>query len=242
MSICHFCYEPARSNEDAWPLWLISKFDGVQAIMGADIGAKSQRWPTDTPRARIRCVCKRCNNEWMSQIESATKPTIEQMITSEATPLGPEAQVVLARWAVKTAMVFQAADRLREPFYSRAERAAFKERFELPAHTSVWAATCVENRSVFTLASVLGSEEFNPTVSGFVTSLVFGPLALQVLTIRPPVEIPNTTRITIETSANPWQEILLPLWPSTGEHLSWPTRMALRGEDGVNLLATRFRP
>ena len=124
MSLCHFCCEPARSNEDAWPLWLISKFDGVQAIMGADIGAKSQRWPTDTPRARIRCVCKRCNNEWMSQIESAAKLTIERRITSEATLLEPEAQIVLARWAIKTAMVFQAADRLREPFYSRAERAA----------------------------------------------------------------------------------------------------------------------
>jgi hypothetical protein len=47
---------------------------------------------------KIRRVCKRCNNGWMGQIESETKPLLIPVILGQTCVLSPDDQLQIATW------------------------------------------------------------------------------------------------------------------------------------------------
>ena len=54
---------------------------------------------------KLRVVCGDCNNGWMSALESAAKPTLTALITSQPRVLSPDDLGVLARWVALKVMV-----------------------------------------------------------------------------------------------------------------------------------------
>jgi hypothetical protein len=70
--------------------------------------------------------------------------------------------------------------------------------------------------------------------------MVFGSLALQVVSVRAPVTIASDTVITYDTSEAPWGEGLLQIWPPSPATWEWPPAMGLRGDLGIEALIARF--
>jgi hypothetical protein len=110
MRNCTFCGSAGPLHlEHAAPQWLLT---AVQDAGGGEPGI-TYAWfgPEEEPRTwrgseiTVRNVCDPCNHGWMSALESVTKPIVKPLLADLTFSLGTDEQGVLARWALKTAMV-----------------------------------------------------------------------------------------------------------------------------------------
>lgn len=135
---CLFCPNPADSAEDVWSTWILEDLKPVQPIQikrGKDLA----KW-VDNPEVRIKCVCQRCNNGWMNEIEGENKPHKLAIMNDKQTVLTPMQQKSLTRWAILKAMVLDGASKTkRTPFYSEGERVGMKPPLRsFPVGTHTW--------------------------------------------------------------------------------------------------------
>lgn len=244
MRTCMFCGHRVSSVEDAWPLWLMKRFPiSDKARTYGEIGVRSLgNWPTPKPRLRVKRLCKNCNNGWMSRLESVAKPLFESILDQQFTAIDPSTQVILARWATKTAMVLEAIDSNRTWFYDEAERLIMCKTQTIPERTSVWIANCVNYPNIYGAAKDLWTSPNNTGAHAFVTTMGFGSLALQVVTIKVPPKIPAHVTLTYDVSEGPWDQTLAQVWPANQKTLSWPPRYGLNEELGLEALAERLNP
>lgn len=56
---------------------------------------------------KVRVVCGGCNSGWMSDLETHVAPLLVRVAEGRHASLSKDQQAVLARWALKTALVFQ---------------------------------------------------------------------------------------------------------------------------------------
>lgn len=94
----------AKWVEDLYPEAAASKSTSI--IFGA--GGKQTRYESFPFTQNVKVVCKTCNNEWMSALESSVGPILGPMVR-DATwiRLKPPTQRLIATWAVKTAFMLQ---------------------------------------------------------------------------------------------------------------------------------------
>ena len=117
---CRFCGERrSRAKEHAWPQWLLETTNLSDAltrethagIAGEVVDARVQSFQS----MRDGRVCATCNNTWMSDLENATKPIIENVITSgNLYALDDDEKSRLAVWSFKTAIVRNAVTNYRK--------------------------------------------------------------------------------------------------------------------------------
>ena len=127
--LCVFCGEPAKTVEDVWPCWMTNHLiaPGVMEIeRGPAFELKTH--PVDRPELAIKCVCAKCNNGWMSQLQDAGKPIIERLWNEEACDLELGDCRTLSLWAVMTSMALQAFGDEETQLYSDLERERGQER------------------------------------------------------------------------------------------------------------------
>lgn len=225
-------------------MWLTSRFPVTKmARMFAERGGERLgEWPTTKPELIVKHLCAKCNNGWMSRLEREAKPIITSLLDDRLEAVGFNVQTTLATWAVKTAMVLEAFDPSRPWFYTDAEREHMRQTRDIPPRTEVWVAKCVDQPDLFSAANDLQSDGDGCGVRARLTTMAFGALAVQVLTLRAPSEIPETTRVTYDTSEGPWANVLVPVWPISNISHTWPPPMGLRSESGIEALARRLRP
>src|SRR5579864_5161898 len=122
---CLFCPNPVDSAEHLWSDWILEDLKPVEPIH-IKFGKTFAKW-VDDPEVRIRCVCQRCNNGWMSSIESENKPHMLAMMNDKSTLLAPTQQKLLTLWAILKAMVLDGSSRsLCSHVYTASERGAMK--------------------------------------------------------------------------------------------------------------------
>lgn len=64
----------------------------------------------EEPIATAKVLCRSCNNEWISRIDSAAADVLKPLIRGEETvTLGRAGQAAFAAWIYKSALVFDAA-------------------------------------------------------------------------------------------------------------------------------------
>lgn len=116
---CIFCEGPAggsqRTREHVLPQWMsgvllqTAKERSVERltdiVSGQDPIVHTKNYNAPGRSRSIKCVCARCNNGWMSLLESSCKEALTGLILGEASVLSPQVRTELARWAVKTVMV-----------------------------------------------------------------------------------------------------------------------------------------
>ncbi|WP_394657626.1 hypothetical protein [uncultured Novosphingobium sp.] len=56
---------------------------------------------------KLKCVCKPCNNEWMSRIEKTAAPVFRRIKEAPLCELSPDDRLQIARWATLKAMVLE---------------------------------------------------------------------------------------------------------------------------------------
>ena len=244
MRMCMFCLNKASTCEDAWPLWLMKHFPtSSTAHMNAEIGGwKLDSWSPAKPSLRVKRLCPSCNNGWMSRLESETKPVLESILDDQLKDLDTSAQLTLARWAVKTAMVLEATDSNRCWFYSEDDRQLMRKALDLPQRTSVWIAKCVNQPNIYSAAKHLRTTPGDDGVHMYATTMAFGSLALQVESIRTPSAVPENVAVTYDVREGDWDQTLVQVWPASQNSRAWPPYCGLDGDWGLDALTNRVSP
>ncbi len=106
------------SKEHFWSDWMSelishgSESKHIHKIVSADakIGTnqkvdKSESRQGDVTTKKIRVVCRKCNNGWMSKIEMKAKPILTQLILGRDCCLTPEQSHTLALWIAMKVIV-----------------------------------------------------------------------------------------------------------------------------------------
>lgn len=245
MRTCMFCQEPASSKEDIWPQWLTKRFPLSDASrMEAERGGHKLRiWQTKTSQFLLaKCVCGKCNNGWMSRLENEMKPIVGSILDEQFRDLDVSSQTVIAVWAIKTAMALEALYPEREFFYSENERQNMRALSAIPERTSIWIAKCINQQNIYSAGKDLRTPPGDNEAKAFVTTMAFGSLALQVVSIRITASLPKEIQVTYDTREGPWGKILLQVWPLVPYSQPWPPSYGLDGEWGLETLTERLSP
>lgn len=154
---CFFCGRAApMSAEHAWPRWLGqgTEVEPKQVTSSIGYGRTADDTLTEAPNrivekkgsvltARIREVCRDCNNGWMSRLEVSAQPLLERLWTPSyvfgATTLSVAESIVVATWATKTAWVRERTTEQVVTATSDMRRCLMDEQVP-PEFTSVWVA------------------------------------------------------------------------------------------------------
>lgn len=157
--------------------------------------------------AKTRCVCARCNNGWMSDLESKAKPLLGDLIDGRPRAFTETQREIVATWFVKTAFVQGAKfpPSLPRGFYHQ----LYRDR--LPSEdTRVWLfavarrnQTYIDYRHIYTYPS----DEQRPDVPNAFSSVVsvgrIGAFVLGWTGRRPPCR----------ELMSRWGEALIAVWP-----------------------------
>lgn len=230
--------------EDVWPLWLMTRFPGSDtARTYGEVGKRSLGdWPTVNPRLRVKRLCRNCNNGWMSRLENVAKPLFNSILEEQLVVIDPSDQFTFSCWAVKTAMVLETIDSNRTWFYDETERRLMCQTQAIPQRTSVWIAKCVDHPNIYSVAKDLKTSPNDAAVCAFVTTMGFGSIALQVVSLKVPATILPKAKVTYDVSDGPWDQTLVQVWPASRNPLPWPPKYGLRDELGLEALTERLNP
>lgn len=114
---CVFCGQVEDLHrQHIWPDWLTGAVPwGHDMHTHSKISGERQVIHQAPPFTRtVRAVCqRRCNGGWMSQLENAAKQPLLAMILGKTQPLDRDTQDVVAFWALQTAFMFAATDRVK---------------------------------------------------------------------------------------------------------------------------------
>jgi hypothetical protein len=246
MRTCIFCDSPVNSKEDAWPLWLVRQFgNSEKGIVEGQRGRQVPRiWRAGKFPLRTGNVCKNCNNGWMSDLENRVKPIMERFFLHEKVSLNPSDQLTVAIWICKNAMVYETLRQKTSCFFTAQERKSFRESFHLPLHSFIWIAKVVGFAGLFCTASDLNGivTESLDQVKAYTTTMAFGPFVGQILNVKMSKSIHPNMKIAEGLQPVPSDQTLIQVWPITSNMVSWPNKVGLNGEFGLDFFAHYWKP
>lgn len=115
---CIFCGKGDLTKQHLFPQWLQQiaaaagpnhaiEFSGEvmhpDGILRTHKSETVRQGPTHT--AKLRVVCRRCNNEWMSRLEERVKPLVTALVTGSPTTITRTQRKNLAAWITMVAAV-----------------------------------------------------------------------------------------------------------------------------------------
>jgi hypothetical protein len=212
---CAFCgADGPLTNEHVWP----KRFEKClvappgprryrHEMTGESADKPDREWMTVSFDHQVRIVCRDCNHGWMANLDAEAEPLVCALMGGRTIYLQPEAQDLLARWALKTAYVceYLNAPELR---FVPAEHRDELRRGILPGDTYVY-VSCYRGvhagwhrRRSFDLYE----NEARVEGKGYILSFGLGELAVQV------VGYPDIARRPIEVQPEglAWERRLLP--------------------------------
>jgi len=146
---CIFCGGLPLSKEHIFPRWMHqyipltkqghhSLFENIR-VAGTQV--RTRKHPGDPKSKTIGCVCRPCNNGWMSEIQNKTKPILSRLIQGESISLDKKSQQLLATWLTMATMVSEQFNFV-EPMIAipRSQVAAFRESQRPPKGWKIWVA------------------------------------------------------------------------------------------------------
>ena len=142
MGICLFCgCDRKMSKEHVLPQWINATPVGEGPVTIQRVAQTGESSAYTAPRAAAitaRAVCEQCNSGWMNQLEGAARPWLTPMMEGQQLQLLPDAHDVLARWAVKTAIMFLYST--SPPVGAEAPHRSELRDGRLPSGAGVWLA------------------------------------------------------------------------------------------------------
>jgi hypothetical protein len=195
--------------------------------LGADANDRRE-WPRLPFREDARIVCKTCNGGWMSDLEKAAQPVLERPIRRKASTFGTPHQTILATWALKTALVFQASQNVR---IAPAEHFShLRQRRTPPRQVAVWLGSHYRARSdagnsVFVQRPLslespdgrIDTEKRQNQPFGYLNFLAVGGISFLILGHR------FANSIDVEYDG-PLADALIRIWPRRAPVVAWPPR------------------
>ncbi len=238
--VCIFCGRSPVTNEHVIPRW-------VAALILKDPRAKNLprpidhqlrgdtrlvTWRSDRIDVRAKCVCRDCNQGWMSRIEDDAQAFIRPMIMGQHISLDADAQRRVATWVALRALVFRhlaegvipADEEWRKQFYDHRS----------PPDTCYQWIIAYDGSQPFYYAGndiTVSFDTGNPTdpgdtPHGILMILAVGYFAVKVLWIRKGE--PN----------KPPPPGLLRAWPASSTPILWPQKTL--NDEGLLQLQVMF--
>jgi hypothetical protein len=235
---CLFCPNPADSKEHLWPDWILQSLKHRVPIR-QNIG-KSPAKDFSGP-VRIKCVCRKCNSGWMSQLEGRAKPIIGALMHDVSFTLDRTQQETVSAWVVKTAMILEATDmRTRTPCYTQHECEQLRLHSSIPTRSMGWLGRFSASGLLATGTDIwLDIGEVPKAARGCVTTIVVGHLALQVLTAHIPQQYDGRA-FDITCIGNSWEDLLVDIWP-TSLRVTWPPKLSFTNGGPRPVISLRDR-
>jgi hypothetical protein len=233
MRQCLFCDNPANSREHVVPDWILQRVR-VRDPMYQKLGDGPEVLLAN-PELKIRAVCKKCNNGWMSHLERTNIPLIGNLMQDVALSLNGLQQYHIAAWAVKMSMAGDFLARRQRPlFFQQAEREQLRVAMNLPMRTSVWLA----RHSFPDHIGIWGTNswDLDKSVHAFITTVLVGHLVVQAITLKC-TEKWDGIGLTVNAAQGPrpWVEMLSDIWP-TKVSAQWPPNLSFKNNGTFNLL------
>ncbi len=238
---CIFCGGAPVRNEHVWPDWVMNflraelpgvPLVGTRSLVSAAGG--STTWEAPGLDVSVKQVCAACNEGWMSNLEEAAARVMKPLIRGEPRILTPDDQVLLARWAAKTALVFEFAYASSAANYIPAsDRQWLRGNETPPASTTVWLAGHTGRRIAFHRSVPFEGSPADSVVGGSIgtsgtisrpeahsTTLAILHLVIKVFGDSLPeersLELPAVTR-----------DVVIKIWPRQLAAVLWPPPRAL---------------
>lgn len=253
--LCIFCRQRTTSIEHAWPLWLLKFIDpeSMGRTQATLVGKQTETKDWNSGQVKVRCVCKGCNNGWMSNLETNVKPTISQIAPDNPLLIDASTASLLAAWSTKTAMAFEGTRRKsgRPRFYRDTDCSYTKKHLLPPSGTYVFLGRSSESwfTGGISFLDIIGKdfgggvmEDVSNTMNGYVCTMVIGHLVLQVLGIRLKKEIDQSTAKMHHRRVKGDRGIrtIWP-WPPSTSAITWPLTYSLT-PDALGSFSDRFGP
>ena len=145
--------------------------------------------------------------------------------------LSRDDQSIVARWVIKTAMVFEyLRPREQSKFYRGSEREALRTQSQIPIRTEVWIGRYGGRITPGVWGYDVSISATNVPVKGFVTTFTVGCLALQILSIR----YDSDARAIVHLKPGPWMLSTREIWPSS-RIVSWPPQLSFYDDGDMSL-------
>ncbi len=241
---CLFCDNPSdgKSKEDVLPVWVQEKIKGKQPlVVNGFSGERPIVQQAVKPSVKTGCVCSNCNHGWMSELEGEARPILGPLMEDIHLMLDADRKLIIARWAVKTAMTISSFNRKeRDPFYTREECIRFRESSTFPRHTKVWLGRYdgIADGGMF---GIDGWDENpgHPEVTHFyITTILFKRVVIQVLSIHVWDYVVGST-LRGPLYDGPWEHSLLDF--STNANLFWPPPLSFSDSGDLSLMRLVYR-
>jgi hypothetical protein len=243
---CVFCKrippEINITNEHVLPGWLRqhlglndSKLRMRQNYLDPETGEKKSSHrisPTSPFEMKVKKVCGKCNNEWLSQIEGSIKPFILDLANGHSIKLNETQKQRLALWAAKTAMTRSLMDKGARHIPDEHYQFLMQQQSP-PPNTTVWLGYChapydTWNRHLrFTIFHGEPSE-----ILCHCTTIVLCSVMVMVIGFSSehpaitPEAITNMMKFIIEDS-------IQKIWPPSPDDLIWPLNTKLTSDEVI---------
>jgi hypothetical protein len=196
----------------------------------------ARSWVSKRPELVTTSLCRRCNNEWLNQIETAARPHLEPMITGQPVVLDSDAQRAVALWAYKTALLMQLLRPADVRVIPNERYTALYAYGRPPTDAWIW----------------LGAVQGGPAMSEALTDTKmtspsgatpawFSAIALGSLLLACAGRLAMTDE-PLRMSAKAEGSTLVPVWPASLHRVAWPPADVLTGLnfDDLTDLGTLF--
>jgi hypothetical protein len=185
---------------------------------------------------RVKVVCRKCNNEWLSELEKRAKPLLLILMNGMPFTMGADAQRLLALWAAKTMMVAEFVDPTKVAI-PETDRASLMQRFSAPeSGWWIWIARSGAGPDWLT-----GINHFSARINRTpVDSKTPNIVNVQSSTIGIGQLLIHGVSTTVPGHSfalqNPDTADLRPIWPQPTADIVWP-RSKLLNDDEINFIA-----
>ena len=239
MRKCAFCdHEGKLSQEHIAAQWVRDLFPGPIRAFYGDKGKLSPEFKMNQVNFKAGVVCKPCNETWMSELEEKdAKLILSPLITGQFKGgLDQDAGGSIARYAFKTAVVLDHANRKNDPFFSQQLRNEFRETRFIPSFVRIWMCSFPSNRPKAHYRTVYHDSQ-TPLGYRFLTyvcTFALGNVAIQVAAIKQSGNAEFVSTVDLP------KDLAVPIWPAIPRNLIWPHHRFLKGDSDFSLFATRW--
>jgi hypothetical protein len=185
---------------------------------------KGRSWIAPKLDLKAKVVCAPCNSGWMSDIDDdEAKPILRHLIVdSSPRKIHFSELVSIASFTFKSAVVADHMGPGGDPFFTRLERGAFRERLLLPVGLTMWIGALDSTHH-----GVFRSRHLKPNRTGendagvYAFTNVVGHFVVQLAVARWAVKSPARKFQPIIEQSEEWSQRMIPFYPPT-KAVTWP--------------------
>jgi hypothetical protein len=153
---CIFCGSNGLTKQHVWPNWLknvipISSVSRTQSLTRFYGNEKNILIHPDSSykqgglwSQKIRNVCAKCNNGWMSRLEEDAKPIISSLINNEEFTLDEGSQRIISTWVAVVSIMAEFTD-MHSLSIPEDHRQFIMDNNKTPDGWSIWIGRCKDS-------------------------------------------------------------------------------------------------